>query len=105
VARLEGHANYVWSLAFSPDGTSLVSGSGDSTVRRWDTELLARRQKARRESEALRPEAERVVERTFAELRDPDQVFVHLRADDTLSASMRQAALREVIRRGQATRP
>jgi hypothetical protein len=105
VARLEGHANYVWSLAFSPDGTSLVSGSGDSTVRLWDTEPLARRQTARRESEALRPEAQRLVERLFAERRDPDQVFAHLRADETLSGSMRQAALREVIRQGQATRP
>src|SRR5262249_51131814 len=33
VARLAGHTSYVWSLAFSPDGKSLVSGSGDSTVR------------------------------------------------------------------------
>jgi eukaryotic-like serine/threonine-protein kinase len=105
VARLEGHANYVWSLAFSPDGASLVSGSGDNTVRLWDTKPLARRQKARRESESLRPEADRLVERLFAELRDPDQVFAHLRAEETLSGAMRQAALREVIRRGQATRP
>jgi hypothetical protein len=82
-----------------------VSGSGDSTVRLLDTKPLARRQKDRRESEALRPEAERLVECLFAELRDPDQVFAHLRADETLSGSMRQAALREVIRRGQATRP
>ena len=60
VARLEGHTNYVFSLAFSPDGTSLVSGSGDGTVRIWDTEPPARRHQARREAEALRPEAERL---------------------------------------------
>ena len=63
VARLEGHTNYVFSLAFSPDGTSLVSGSGDGTVRIWDTEPPARRHQARREAEALRPEAERLVAR------------------------------------------
>jgi WD40 repeat protein len=105
VARLEGHANYVWSLAFSPDGSSLVSGSGDGTLRLWDTEPLAWRQKARRGSESLRPEVERLVDRLFAKLRDPDRVFAELRADETLSGSMRQTALREVIRRGQATRP
>jgi WD40 repeat protein len=105
VARLEGHANYVWSLAFSPDGTSLVSGSGDTTVRLWDTEPLARRQQARRESEALRPVAERLVERLFAEFREPAQVIARLRADEALSDPLRHAALREVMRRGGAGHP
>ena len=67
VARLEGHTNYVFSLAFSPDGTSLASGSGDGTVRIWDTAPPERRDRARRESEALRPEADRPVVRLFAE--------------------------------------
>jgi WD40 repeat protein len=105
VARLEGHTNYVYSLAFSPDGKSLVSGSGDGTVRLWDTEPLARHQRARRESEALRPEAERLVDLLFGKLRDPDRVFAHLRADEPLSDSLRRAALAAVIRRGQAAPP
>ncbi len=33
-----GHTDHVWSLAFSPDGKSLVSGSGDKTVRIWNCE-------------------------------------------------------------------
>jgi WD40 repeat protein len=37
VAQLLGHQDYVHSVAFSPDGTRLVSGSGDFTVRLWDT--------------------------------------------------------------------
>ena len=105
VARLEGHTNYVFSLAFSPDGTSLVSGSGDGTVRIWDTEPPARRHQARREAEALRPEAERLVARLFAELREPDQVVAHLRADASLSDPLRHAAVREVMRRGQHATP
>ncbi|XP_053981698.1 notchless protein homolog 1 [Hylaeus volcanicus] len=33
---LEGHKEAVVSVAFSPDGTCLASGSGDTTVRFWD---------------------------------------------------------------------
>jgi len=36
IVELRGHRSFVWSVAFSPDGTRLVSGSGDGTVRVWD---------------------------------------------------------------------
>ncbi len=32
----EGHTAWVWSVAFSPDGQRLVSGSKDQTVRLWN---------------------------------------------------------------------
>ncbi|KAH7918266.1 WD40 repeat-like protein [Leucogyrophana mollusca] len=34
--RLTGHQSDVWSVAFSPDGTRIVSGSGDETIHVWD---------------------------------------------------------------------
>ena len=35
-ATLHGHTGEVWTVAFSTDGKTLVSGSTDSTVKLWD---------------------------------------------------------------------
>ena len=34
---LTGHSDWVQSVAFSPDGTRVVSGSQDRLVKIWDT--------------------------------------------------------------------
>ena len=41
VALLKGHADVVYGLAFSPDGSRLISGSGDNTAILWDTGSLS----------------------------------------------------------------
>ena len=40
LATLEGHTQFVRELAMSPDGTTLASGSGDSTIKLWDTKTF-----------------------------------------------------------------
>jgi hypothetical protein len=87
------------SLTFSPDGATLASGSGDATVRLWDTAPLKARYDARREAEVLQPEAERLVGRLWREKNGPAEVVEALRFDRALGEPLRQAALRDVLRR------
>jgi WD40 repeat protein len=35
---LEGHTGYVLSVAYSPDGRHIISGSYDKTIRIWNAE-------------------------------------------------------------------
>lgn len=40
VGTLSGHASWVLSVSFSPDGKRFVSGSADRTVRVWELENM-----------------------------------------------------------------
>ena len=39
--KQSAHSNYVTSVAFSPDGKTIVSGSYDKTLKVWDAGVLA----------------------------------------------------------------
>ena len=34
--KTDAHSNWIMSVAFSPDGTKIVSGSRDQTIKVWD---------------------------------------------------------------------
>ena len=34
--KQSAHSKYVYSVAFSPDGKTIVSGSKDKTIKVWD---------------------------------------------------------------------
>ena len=51
---LPGHTDTVSSVAFSPDGTQILSGSHDHTLRLWDISWIARFQVGERDSERFR---------------------------------------------------
>ena len=34
--KVNAHSNYITSVVFSPDGTKIVSGSYDKTIKVWD---------------------------------------------------------------------
>ena len=35
--KTNAHSNYITSVVFSPDGTKIVSGSLDKTIKVWDS--------------------------------------------------------------------
>ena len=77
-----------------------MSGSGDGTVRLWDTEPLTQRYQARRAAAALQPEADRLVQALFREKNsDADAVAAALRENHSLSEAQTHAALRAMLRR------
>jgi WD40 repeat protein len=38
--KTNAHSGTVYSVAFSPDGTKIVSGSADKTIKVWDLGAL-----------------------------------------------------------------
>jgi hypothetical protein len=68
-------------------------------MRLWDTAPLKTRYQARLRAAALRPEAERLIEELWRQKNDPAKVVEALRADRGLSESLRQAALRALLRK------
>ena len=91
-------------MPFSPDGSQLVSSSGDHTVRIWDTVSRGKRLEQIRAAEKLREELKPTVDRLLDEYGEPSGVAEDLRSDPSLSEDQRRAALRVLLTRTQASR-
>jgi hypothetical protein len=105
VARLGGHESYVYSLAWRADSQLLVSGSGDHTVRIWETKALKDRMQARRERQDIVARVEPMVQRLFSEFGDAARVAEEVKADTSLSERARQVALQVVLAEAIKARP
>jgi RNA polymerase sigma factor (sigma-70 family) len=92
--RLRGHGNRITCLAFSAQGTTLASGSWDTTALVWDVSGLLR--PLRRQAEELGP---RQLEALWADLAGEDAVRAY-QAVRRLAASPQEAVpyLRQRVR-------
>ena len=99
VCHLHGHEQYVFSLAYSPDGRRLFSGSGDYTVRVWELDPLRVRLKARRERQSMIAELQPVVRQLFDDYQDPQVVVELIKSDASLRDRRREVALQLVLQK------
>ena len=63
------HSDRITSVAFSPDGKTIVSGSWDKTIKVWDAESFALVEERRGDAATIDPRSGEVAERDGATLR------------------------------------
>jgi len=101
IVQLQGHTSFVWSVAFSPDGTQLVTGSGDRTVRVWDTKRSRERYDLRRRRNEVLAELMPIVRRAIHEGGPHEgvlnRIIEHTPLDDRTQRIARQALLAELL--------
>ena len=69
MSKESAHSDYIRSVAFSPDGSKIVSGSEDKTIKVWDAETFALVEERRGDAATIDPRSGEVAERDGATLR------------------------------------
>ena len=82
-----------------PDGRTLISGSGDTTVRIWGTRPLRDVREAQRERQRIVRAVQPIVDDLLDRLADPGQAAAALRRDGSLTDDEREVALQLVLMR------
>jgi WD40 repeat protein len=88
LVTLTGHTGGVTSLAWTPDGTQLVSSSTDRTVRVWDSRS------------AYNHEAELLLDKLSGRCLLEEEMVQELNADRTISPELRREAIKLATQRG-----
>jgi len=65
--KTNAHSDFIMSVAFSPDGTKIVSGSDDKTIKLWESGALLANAAGALRTLALGDPAIRVAIRTLAD--------------------------------------
>ena len=106
ITELRGHGEYVKSIAVSADGETVVTASGDTTLRIWETQPIARRLEARR---ARREQVARLRPRVLALLDDEgltvEAAVERLEAEPQLDDREREVALQLLLGESLARDP
>jgi len=99
LVALTGHSDYIIDIAVSPDGEQLVTASGDATLRTWSTRPARERRAARRQREALLPEADALVDARLAAGVPLPGLAASLSGDASLDAELRAISVQVAIAR------
>ena len=88
LVTLSGHNGAVTALAWTPDGTRLVSSSTDRTVRVWDSRSV------------YNHDAEILLDKLSGRCQLAEEMVHELKADRTISPELRREAIQLAMQRG-----